>query len=161
MGIVLLSQGAQEEAAATLFGNKEHELARRARRFRQVAEEEMDKDAEKVRRGDCWLHFGSGVFPRDARGLVVGGPVGQEAERWGQAGQAGGAGVSWVVEETGWVQGVREELEAMVGDVRMLAAPLIQLLREKLIPKRSRLLQVSAVLVLIISIVLAALLRYR
>ncbi|KAK3898978.1 hypothetical protein C8A05DRAFT_18515 [Staphylotrichum tortipilum] len=154
--LVLLSQGAQEEAvvvlalfrdASSAMLGPDHELPQRAERFRRIAEKEMEKEAENERNGDCWLRFGSAMLPRDARALDSGGqPTTKSA-------------VSWVTEENQGAWGVRDEFEAVLVDLGVFPLPSMQVLRSLLMG--SRLLQVFlfSFVVLLVSIGLVAVLR--
>ncbi len=161
MAIVLLGQGAHEEAVAVLglfieaasapkMLGKEHKLTLRARRFCEIALEEMEQEKQNEDSGDFWFHFGSPMFPRDARKLD------KSEQGPGSLGKTDGVSVSWPTEHSRNAPGVWwDELEAMLVDAGVLPLPPLQVLRRTLLG--SRFLQVfSSLVVLVISVALIA-----
>ncbi|KAF7508686.1 hypothetical protein GJ744_008933 [Endocarpon pusillum] len=78
MGCILMAQGALEEAivivqsfvsASTEIVGEDHPLTRRAKRVLRAAKSEFEQDAKNTKNGDYWLHFGGGVFQREAKAL--------------------------------------------------------------------------------------------
>jgi hypothetical protein len=164
MAIILLEQGAHDEAVAVLElfiaesseplrdeQGLEHELTLRARGFLQRAQDEMKKERENEANNDLWFHFGSALFQRDATRLDGG------RQGLGPLGEADEVGISWVTEDSKKARGVWDKLETMLADVGVLPLPSLPGMRWIMPLMRSRWFQVLSLVVLVISVVLVSL----
>lgn len=99
MAVVLLTQGALEEAASVSLKfveasgavlGESHALTLRAKHVHHTAVAEMQLEAENIRNGDFWPHFGCILFPRNCRTVT---------ERRGGGAARNDDAISWISEE--------------------------------------------------------------